>query len=165
MLAQGSRASWATIVLLGVLTGAAAVLSVVTAPANRYATSSTSTTTPATFPTTTIGTGATCSLPPDSPSITLSDMVPSPTVTVPVGARIVVMVPRWGWGDATDVRIGNSTILSEQCSVLLANHGRRTILVALGPGRSSLGATVTPASNAAMPAWLGTVVVTANANG
>jgi len=85
-------------------------------------------------------------------------------VTVPVGARIVVMVPRWGWGDATDVRIGNSTVLSDQCSVLLANHGRRAILVALGPGRSGLEATVTPASDAAMPAWLGTVVVT-GANG
>ena len=45
MLAQGSRASWATIVVLGVLTGAAAVLSAVTAPANEYATSSTPTTT------------------------------------------------------------------------------------------------------------------------
>ena len=55
------------------------------------------------------------------------------------------MVPRWGWGDATDVRIGNSTVLSDQCSVLLANHGRRAILVALGPGRSGLEATVTPA--------------------
>jgi len=92
-------------------------------------------------------------------------MSPSPEVTVPVGVRIVVVVPRGNWGYATEVHIGDSTVLSEQCSVLLPDHGREAILLALGPGHSSLYATVTPSSNAMMPAWLGTIVVTADANG
>jgi hypothetical protein len=100
---------------------------------------------------------------PGSPSIILSGMSPSPKVTVLVGARIVVLVPRWSWGDATDVHVGNSMILSEECSILLPDHDRRTILLALGPGRSSLSATVTPGSEAMMPAWLGTVFVESNA--
>jgi len=146
-----SRASWVAVFVLCVLTGTAATVSAMTGPAKGHGTSP--------LPTPTLATGGSCSLSPGSASITLSDMSPSPKVTVPVGARIVVLVPRWSWGDPTDVHVGNSRILSEECSILLADRGRRTILLAFGPGRSSLSATVTPGSDLMMPAWLGTVVV------
>jgi len=84
---------------------------------------------------------------------------------VSVGAHLVVDVPPWNWGDATDVQIGNATVLGETCAVLLADHGRRVILWAMGPGQSTLSATVTPPSDAMMPAWLGTVVVTIGPGG
>ena len=106
-------------------------------------------------------TGTSCSANPAWPYITLDDRLPRPTLSVPVGVVLVVEVPRWGWGEATDLSISNTRVLQEQCSVLLADHGRRTILLAVGRGHSDLEATVTPASNAAMPAWLGNVVVTA----
>ena len=160
MTARGGLSSWTSIGILSVVIGGAAVLSVYTAPAHKAAISSASTTTLATLPSTTLGLGTSCSPPSGSATITLSDMSPRPTVTVPVGELLVVMVPSWGWGDATDVSIGNSTALSEQCSVLLPDHGRRTILLVLAAGQSTLSATVTPPSDAAMPAWLGTVVVT-----
>jgi hypothetical protein len=42
---------------------------------------------------------------------------------------------------------------------VLRDHGRRTIFMARRAGRTFLGATVEPASNLAMPAWGGTVIV------
>jgi len=89
-------------------------------------------------------------------------MSPTPTITVRVGGELVVTVPGWHWGDATDVNVGNPGVLSEQCSVLLPDHGRRAVLLAVSLGESHLSATVTPASDVMMPAWSGEVVVTAN---
>jgi hypothetical protein len=80
---------------------------------------------------------------------------------VEVGASVTVVVPPWSWGDASDVRIETPGVLSEQCSVLLPNRGREEILTALSPGHSGLFATVTPPSDLMMPAWLGTVEVSA----
>ena len=50
-------------------------------------------------------------------------------------------------------------ILQEECTVLLPGRGRRTIFLAAGPGRTRVGATVEPASNLAMLAWGGDVIV------
>ncbi len=106
-------------------------------------------------------TGSACSSNPAWASITLSDQSPRPKLTVPVGAEVVVNVPRWSGGEATDVHIGGADSLQEQCSVLLGNHGRQTILRATVPGRSDLEATTSGLpSGVMMPAWLGTVQVT-----
>ncbi|HLX51225.1 MAG TPA: hypothetical protein VKS82_23115 [Streptosporangiaceae bacterium] len=80
-------------------------------------------------------------------------------LTASAGAHIVVTVPRWGWGRATDVDVARGGILREQCTVVLADHGRRTIFLAAGAGRTWVGATVQPASNLAMPAWGAEVIV------
>lgn len=106
-------------------------------------------------------TGASCSSPADSPSITLTDTSPAPTVIVPVGTRLVVLVPPWSDEEETPIRRGDPTVVGQECSVTLPNHGTRTVLLARAPGTSTLSATVTPASDTMMPAWLGTVVVTA----
>ena len=68
-------------------------------------------------------------------------------------------VPRWGWGKATDVNVAQAGILREECTVRLPRGGRRTIFLAVGPGRSYIGATVKPASDLAMPAWGAKVTV------
>jgi hypothetical protein len=81
-------------------------------------------------------------------------------VTVRLGAEVTVTVPRWGWGTATDVTAADR-ILREECRVLLPGGGSRTIFLAIGPGRTRLGATVEPASNLMMPAWGGEVTVSA----
>jgi hypothetical protein len=80
-------------------------------------------------------------------------------VTVPVGARIVVTVPRWGTGTATDVDVARGGILREECTVLLPGRGRRTIFLAARPGSTRISATVEPASDLFMPAWIGEVIV------
>lgn len=95
-----------------------------------------------------------------SPSITLSGRFPTPSVTVPVATHLVVLVPGSGFADATDVKLSRP-ILSEECSVLLADHGRRTIFVARHPGQAELGATVMTGGDVGMPAFFGIVVVTA----
>lgn len=97
--------------------------------------------------------GRSCPVLPGWPAITLTDTVPVPVVTVPPGARIVVIVPRWGPGTATDVDVADSGILREICTVLLPGGGRRTIFLAAGQGSTRVGATVQPASNLFMPAW------------
>ncbi len=94
-------------------------------------------------------------------TITLTDTLPGPVVTVTSGARLVVIVPRWTWGTATPVQVARSGILRQQCTVLLPRGGRRTIFLAVRPGSTRLGATVEPASNLAMPAWGGRVIVRA----
>jgi len=93
------------------------------------------------------------------PSITLSDMTPAPTVKVPAGSAIVVLVPPWGAFHDTDVEVADGTVLKEQCSVSLSDHSRRTILTALRPGATRLTATITPPTEAMMPAWQGIVTV------
>lgn len=80
-------------------------------------------------------------------------------VTAPPSAHIVVTVPGWGWGTATEVDVARAGILQEQCTVLLPGRGRRTIFLAVRPGSTWVGATVEPASNLAMPAWGGEVIV------
>ena len=103
----------------------------------------------------------TCAASPGWLSITLSDQLPTPMLTVRVGAKVVVNVPRWNaGGDATDVHVGDSHVLQEQCTVLLPDHGRRTILLATAQGRSGLEAITSGLPNGvAVPAWLGRVQV------
>jgi hypothetical protein len=98
---------------------------------------------------------------PGWPRLTLTDTSPAPALAVKRGSFIVVTVPRWGWGHATDVQVTKSGLLREVCTVELRGKGRRTIFVARRPGAAHLGATVAPASNLEMPAWGGTVVVRA----
>jgi hypothetical protein len=122
------------------------------------------------------GTGQTAPAHPDSPhspaarpcparpgqaAITLTDTAPRPVLTAPPGSRIVVTVPPWGWGTATDVTVGRGGILREQCTVLLPGGGRRTVFLAVRPGSTWIAATVEPASDLAMPAWFGDVTVRA----
>jgi hypothetical protein len=78
-------------------------------------------------------------------------------VTVKAGSFIVVNVPA---GQVTDVRAAKPS-LREVCTVVLRNHGRRTIFVARMPGATYFGATVEPTSNLAMSAWGSTVIVRA----
>jgi len=87
------------------------------------------------------------------------DSVPVPVVTVPPGVHIVVIVPRWGWGTATDVDVAHSGILRGECNALLPGGGRRTIFLAAGQGSTRVGATVQPASNLFVSAWGGEVIV------
>jgi hypothetical protein len=102
-----------------------------------------------------------CLARPGWPRLTLTDTSPAPVSTVQAGSRIVITVPRWSWGGATPVHVAKSGLLREVCSVVLRDHGRRTIFTARRAGRTFLGATVEPASNLAMPAWGGTVIVRA----
>ncbi len=92
-------------------------------------------------------------------TIVLSDTAPTRSISVPIGARFAVAVPRWGWGQATEVSAGRPSVVRQICSIALTDRGRWTLLQARRPGHSSLWATVTPASNAAMPAWMGRVNV------
>jgi hypothetical protein len=102
-----------------------------------------------------------CSAGSDPALITLNDTLPAPAVTVPLGAYLVVTVPQWGWGTATDVDVSGGAILREECTVLLPGGGRRTVFVAVNSGSIYLSATVEPASDLMMPAWGGEVVVRA----
>lgn len=154
---RGSINPWTSVGFLALLSSGAAVASVLTAPAHE------SVSAPSTAPssTTTPGVTTSCSVAPSSPSITLSDLSPTPTITVQVGQELLVMVPPWRFGNATNVVVGRLGLLSTQCSVLLADHGRRTVLLAIGAGESSLSATITPPTDALMPAWTGDVTVKA----
>jgi hypothetical protein len=100
-----------------------------------------------------------CTLPSGAPSIALSDTTPTPPLTVPVGTRFVVTVPPWNSTHATEVSVGTPGVAVQQCTVLLADGGRRTIYTAQNAGTSWLGATVSPASGLFMPAWGGTITV------
>jgi hypothetical protein len=102
---------------------------------------------------------ASCEAPRGSATLTLTDTTPEPRVTVEAGRYITVTVPAWHWGKATNVQLATRSGLRQVCTVALRDHGRRTVFVALRPGRSHLGATVEPASNLMMPAWGGIVVV------
>jgi hypothetical protein len=100
-----------------------------------------------------------CQAGPTWPVIKLTDSSKQPVLTVRAGSPVVVIVPRWNWGKATDVHVISPGLLRERCTVLLADHGRRTIFVAVGQGRTLLSATVSPAGDAKMPAWGGVVTV------
>jgi hypothetical protein len=112
---------------------------------------------------------APCSLPSGTPSITLSDTFPVPTITVPVGTSFTVVVPPGGEtatevtfnsGDVLPVKVTDLAALKQRCTTSLADTGRRTVLVAQSPGQVGLYATITPPTQAAMPAWNGEVIVT-----
>jgi hypothetical protein len=103
--------------------------------------------------------GRSCSARHGWAAITLADRLPAPEVTVPLGAHVVVTVPRWGTGTATGIEVARSGILREDCTVVLPDRGRRTIFLAARTGSTRLSATVAPASNLFMPAWSGEVTV------
>ncbi len=103
--------------------------------------------------------GGSCPAGPKTSVITLTDTLPVPVVIVPLGAEVVVTVPRWDRGAATDVHVATGGILREECTVLVQGGGRRTILLAVGSGITSIGATVAPAGGTFMPAWGGEVIV------
>jgi hypothetical protein len=103
--------------------------------------------------------GRSCSARPGWAALTLTDTSRAPAVTVPVGAHVVVTVPRWGTGTATGVYVARAGILREECTVVLPDRGRRTIFLAARPGSTRVSATVEPASNLFMPAWAGEVIV------
>jgi hypothetical protein len=92
-------------------------------------------------------------------TIVLSDSAPIPSISVTVGARFAVVVRRWAWGQATEVSVDSPSVVGQICSIALHDRGRWTALQARRPGHSVLGATVVPASNLAMPAWMGRVTV------
>jgi hypothetical protein len=91
------------------------------------------------------------------------------TITVSVDTRFTVLVPpdfeaatdvSLNSGDANPVKVTHRAALREECTLLLPDNGRRTILMALSPGQVGLSATITPATNLMMPAWMGEVIVT-----
>jgi len=104
--------------------------------------------------------GNSCWAQPRWAAVTLSDEGPGhPVVTAPPGAHIVVTVPGWWSGTATDVTAASGGILREECTISLPRGGRRTILTAIKPGTTEIGSDVEPPSPFFMPAWLGEVVV------
>lgn len=138
------------------LAAGAAVASAMTAPSR---TSMTAPTTTVPLSTTTVPRGF-CPAPAGSPTVTLSDTSPIPSITVSVNTTLVAMVPPWPDQSATDIRRVNPTVLSETCTELLSDGGRRTVLYALNTGQSLITATVTPPTETMMPAWQATVTVT-----
>lgn len=143
---------WVTVATLLLLALGAGLGSAMTAPARTSATAPTTTTT--TAPETS------CPAPAGSPSITLSDMTPIPAITVSVNSTLVALVPPWPDESATDVHVVNPSVLSQTCTVLLPNGGRRTALYALAAGQTLITATVTPPTDTMMPAWEAMVTVT-----
>ena len=91
------------------------------------------------------------------PRLVLEDTSPSHSIDVGVGGTFVVVVPAWAWGQATDPMASVEGTVREVCSVPTAGGGRRALFTAVRPGTTSLDATVSPASDAMMPAWSGTV--------
>jgi hypothetical protein len=100
-----------------------------------------------------------CPARPGWAAITLTSVLPGPVVTVRPGADLVVIVPGWWWGTATDVHPANAGVVAEVCTTILPDRGRRTIYLAARPGRTRLSATVEPASDLMMPVWGGEVVI------
>lgn len=153
---KGAIAPWLSVAALLLLAVGAGLGSAVTAP--RPA-STTAPTTTAPLPATTIP-ETSCPTPAGSPSITLSDMLPNPAVTITVDTILVAVVPPWPGETATAVHIVNPIVLSQTCTVLLPDGGRRTLLYAVSAGHTLITATVTPPTMAAMPAWEASVTVT-----
>jgi hypothetical protein len=103
--------------------------------------------------------GNSCTPRPGWAAITLSYTSPGPTVTMAPGAYLLVTVPGWNFGTATDVTAATGGILRAECTVVLPSGGRRAVFAATGPGTTYIGDTVAPASDAMMPAWGGEVTV------
>lgn len=102
----------------------------------------------------------TCSLGPSAPRLTLTYSVPTAKLSVPVGDRFEVLVPRWHWGHASSLENGNTRVVRQVCSLLPSSGGRRAVFEALRVGVAHLSATVTPPSNLMMPAFAGDIIVT-----
>jgi hypothetical protein len=104
--------------------------------------------------------GNSCTGRPGWTATTLNDQRPA-AVTVAPGGYVVVTVPGWWTGSATDVNEygGGGGILREECTIPLPAGGRRTILKAIKPGTAGLYSEVEPASPFFMPGWTGTVIV------
>jgi hypothetical protein len=102
--------------------------------------------------------GNSCTGQPGWPAITLSDTEPGPVVTSTPGAYVIVTVPGWWTGTASDVSVDDGGVLREACTISLPGGGRRAIFAAIKPGTAGL-ASGPPASPAATPAWLGKVIV------
>jgi len=100
--------------------------------------------------------GNSCTGQPGWATVTLSDSS-RPVVSAPPGALIVATVPGGG-ADVTGISAGSGAILKEDCTISLPGGGRRAIFTASKPGTTTLFSTVPP-SPAAMPAWLGEVIV------
>jgi hypothetical protein len=103
--------------------------------------------------------GNSCAAQPGWAAIALSDTSPEPIVTAPPGAHIVVTVPGWWSGTATDVNAASGGILREDCTISLPGGGRRTIFAAIKTGTIELYSDVEPPSPFFMPAWFGEVIV------
>lgn len=104
--------------------------------------------------------GNSCTGRPGWTAMTLSDEEPGPVVTARVGGYVVVTVPGWWTGSATDVgEYGGEGIMREQCTIPLPAGGRRTVFEAIKPGTAGLFSGVEPASPFFMPAWNGEVIV------
>lgn len=101
---------------------------------------------------------ASCLAPRGSVTFRLTDTTPTSRARVEVGGYITVTVPAWHWGTATSINVAKP-LLRQLCTVVLPDHGRRTVFKALRPGSSYVGATVEPGSNLAMPAWGGIVLI------
>jgi hypothetical protein len=86
-------------------------------------------------------------------TVVMSDTTPTPSVAVAQGACVPVKVPASGAGTATDPTPNESGILREVSSQVLPDRGRVTVFQAVKPGRAALHATVTPPTDAMMPAW------------
>ena len=101
-----------------------------------------------------------CVAPAGAPVLTLSDTSPSAKVSLPLGFKVVVQVPKWSWGHATEITNSSQAVLRQICSTLTNGGGRTAVFLAQRLGTSQLSATVAPASNLMMPSWLGVVTVT-----
>lgn len=138
------------------LAAGAAVVGTITAPSRAFVIAPMTT---APLPTTTVPRSS-CPAPAGSPTVTLSHTFPIPSITVSVNTVLVAIVPPRPEESATDIRRVNPTVLSETCTELLFDGGRRTVLHALNTGQSLITATVTPPPETMMPAWQATVTVT-----
>jgi hypothetical protein len=101
-----------------------------------------------------------CRAPSGAAVLTLTDTTPTPRLSVAAGHDVIVLVPKWSWGHATEVTNSRPTVLRQICSVLTKGGGREAVFVAKRAGTAPLSATVAPASDLMMPGWQGVVAVT-----
>jgi hypothetical protein len=103
---------------------------------------------------------ANCSAPTGTTVFTLTDVAPGVKLNLALGSEVIVRTPKWPGERATEITNSNRTVLRQICSTLTSDGEREAIYAAQHLGRSLLGATVTPASDAFMPSWSGIVTVT-----
>jgi hypothetical protein len=95
------------------------------------------------------------------PSVLLTDSLPQPTVSIRVDTLITVTVPPSRSGlHATRVTTSQRSVLRQICTSSLPDGGRISVMKAVAPGKTFVGATLAPATNAFMPSWGGYIVVT-----
>jgi hypothetical protein len=105
------------------------------------------------------GAATSCRAPAGAAVLTLSDTTPTPRISVAPGRGVIVHVPKWSWGHATEVTSSTPAVLRQICSMLTKGGGREAVFVAKRAGTSRLSATVSPASDLMMPGWQGVVTV------